>query len=161
MENAEFLGAFIARSDAVKTAFPEKNESGLWQAWRTSDGQYAVQPLDAKRQPWGDVAVMPAEDFQYALSPLPSDEDIAAVSRRFLRANAPDLLELWYEQTRGGAGKPVYEKRLTQEAASQSALADDGPELPSVDTTFSMDSGPGGALTGSAAQSGPYAAPEF
>ena len=155
MENAEFLGAFVARSDAVKTAFPEKNDSGLWQAWRTSDGLYAVQPLDAEKQPWGDVSVMPAEDFQYALSPLPSDDDIAAVSRRFLRANAPDLLELWYEQTRGGAGKPVYEKTLAREVAPESGPAGDVPASPQVETAS------GGVLTEAAAQKGPYAAPEF
>ena len=123
MDNAEFMGMYIARSDALKAVFPEEHECGLWQAWRMSNGDYIVQPVDMGRQPCGSLSMMQAEDFIFSLSPMPSDEEIAAVGKRLLRADAPDLLDAWYEQ-----GKDEGYTRQVPQPVSFVAPACDGPQ---------------------------------
>lgn len=122
MDNTEFLGIYIARNDALKAVFPEENACGLWQAWRMPGGDYIVQPLDMGRRPCGNLSMMQAEDFVYSLTPLPTDEEIAAVGRRFLRADSPDLLDIWYEQGR--------EEQARQNASGPDHSAASGAQAP-------------------------------
>jgi tetratricopeptide (TPR) repeat protein len=169
VDNAEYLGTFIARSDALKAVFPEENVCGLWQAWRMPDGDYIVQPLNMDKQPCGNLSMMQAEDFVYSLSPLPSDEEIAAVGKRFLRADAPDLLDVWYEQ-----GREEDQARQAASGAASSAVfhpaaqaAQPGAEAPqAVSARPAVISGgtpPNTAAAGSSAGKGAalYEAPVF
>ena len=148
MENADFLGIYTARDAALKSLFPEENECGLWQAWKMPDDGYIVQPVDGQRQPTGGLSMMSAQDFQDALSPLPSDEAIIRLGRCFLRADALDLLDMWYERSKADASRGERKKEavqprkaerplLTEElprsgTKPQGAESSPGPETPST-----------------------------
>ena len=92
------VGTFIIKDSEYLAAMPERNESGLWQAWKMSDGSFMVQPLDRDRAPWGTMHLLESGEFSRMLEParFPGGADGGAAKPGY--ADADDLLFVWYEQ---------------------------------------------------------------
>lgn len=99
VENGNFLGIYIARQGVPGPSLPVPNASGLWQVWEQDDESVLVQPLGSNKEPWGKPSRIAMETFQCVLAPIPTDREIASVSKRFLQADSPDLIDIWYENS--------------------------------------------------------------
>lgn len=90
-------GTFRLKDTAYIDAMPVHNDSGFWQAWKTPDGFFMVQPLDQDMVPWGTMYLLEGQEFGLMLAPLPSADDSSPLAMPG-REGEPDILALWYEQ---------------------------------------------------------------
>ncbi len=88
-------GVFIVKNSKCADAMPVRNDSGLWQAWKMSDGLFMVQPLDRDQEPWGAVHLLESRDFGAMLTLLPLPD---GGSLKSSCADATDFLAMWCEQ---------------------------------------------------------------
>ena len=91
-------GVFRLKDDASADAMPVHNPSGLWQAWKASDGRFMVRPLDQDEKPWGATHMLDAREFGAALAFERASGEGADDAAKPGRAAEPDILALWYEQ---------------------------------------------------------------
>ena len=91
-------GVFRLKDDASADAMPVHNPSGLWQAWKASDGRFLVQPLDQDEKPWGTTHMLDARKFEATLAPGRSSGEGADEAANPGSAAEADILALWYEQ---------------------------------------------------------------
>lgn len=115
-------GVFRLKDGASADAMPVHNPSGLWQAWKASDGRLMIRPLDQDEKPWGASHMLDAREFEAALAlERPSEGADEAVNPG--RAAEADILALWYEQALAEQEGPKADTSAA--AVSGGALPDD------------------------------------
>ena len=104
VEKASFTGTY-----SIKEAdyFPElytDGFSGFCYAWRQVNGINIVLPIGRDNAPHGSCYLVDDRDFTFLFSPFDSTttpDDF--ILRPPLRSDAPDLLDMWYEQSLVGS----------------------------------------------------------
>ena len=94
MENTEFLGEYTMKPDARRDLLPVQHGDGLWQAWRMQEGNIMIQALNEEKEAWGTLYLMEEQEFLQNFLPFQGPQG------RRVRADAPDLLSMWYEQAK-------------------------------------------------------------
>lgn len=84
----EYQGVYMLKPGSPKYSMSHKSESGRWQAWRTSNGDFLVQPLTFDMQAYGGFITLTSAVF--------SDTLVRVAKSSGLRADDPCLLNCWF-----------------------------------------------------------------
>ena len=114
MKNLNFLGVYSTNEIPVVLGAalrPMVKRKRYWFAWKTSDGRYQVQALNAIMQPMSEPRILDAKDFEPRYTheaeetATPQDsilavgesavEEVLAITPASMRADDPNLLRAW------------------------------------------------------------------
>jgi hypothetical protein len=129
VEKASFTGTYSIKEIDGVPELQTNNFSGICYAWRQENGITIVLPVGRDNLPHGNCYLVDDRDFAFLFQPYdataPASDDSI---RPPLRAGAPDLLGMWYEQSLASPSSvpaPQTDRRESGGSQSFAAVSND------------------------------------
>lgn len=115
MESASFIGVYSSKEIDCFSELRATGFSGVWYAWRKADGTCMALPVAHNNTPHGTCYILDTRDFESLFQPYVSATTPGDfVLRPPVRSDAPDLLDMWYEQSPGNPSSAQTSRAFRQ-----------------------------------------------